>query len=98
MPARDAGRRETMRRIPHGRDRVAAPAGNVRQLADPSVPRRAATPRPDAGEPVRAPLAAARTWPADRKSVVKGKSVQVRVDLGGCRIIKKKQNTQYNSL
>src|SRR3546814_11189867 len=28
--------------------------------------------------------------PADRKSVVEGKSVSVRVDLGGCRIIKKK--------
>src|SRR3546814_14493701 len=28
---------------------------------------------------------------ADRKSVVKGKSVSVRVDLGGRRIIKKKQ-------
>src|SRR3546814_16318687 len=28
----------------------------------------------------------------DRKSVVKGKSVSVRVDLGGRRIIKKKQN------
>src|SRR3546814_18223649 len=30
---------------------------------------------------------------ADRKSVVWGKSVSVRVDLGGCRIIKKKQIT-----
>src|SRR3546814_14312195 len=29
---------------------------------------------------------------ADRKSVVEGKSVSVRVDLGGCRIIKKKKN------
>src|SRR3546814_19361524 len=28
----------------------------------------------------------------DRKSVVKGKSVSVRVDLGGARIIKKKNN------
>src|SRR3546814_14890821 len=28
----------------------------------------------------------------DRKSVVKGKSVSVRVDLGGRRIIKKKKN------
>src|SRR3546814_16691828 len=36
------------------------------------------------------------SWPAlsikDRKSVVEGKSVSVRVDLGGRRIIKKKQN------
>src|SRR3546814_14507880 len=29
--------------------------------------------------------------PLDRKSVVEGKSVSVRVDLGGCRIIKKKK-------
>src|SRR3546814_17595274 len=29
---------------------------------------------------------------ADRKSVVEGKSVSVRVDLGGSRIIKKKKN------
>src|SRR3546814_14232389 len=29
----------------------------------------------------------------DRKSVVEGKSVSVRVDLGGRRIIKKKSNT-----
>src|SRR3546814_11621695 len=28
----------------------------------------------------------------DRKSVVSGKSVSVRVDLGGCRILKKKNN------
>src|SRR3546814_9145192 len=28
-------------------------------------------------------------WPRDRKSVVSGKSVSVRVDLGGRRIIKK---------
>src|SRR3546814_18147290 len=32
----------------------------------------------------------------DRKSVVAGKSVSVRVDLGGRRILKKKQNTRYN--
>src|SRR3546814_20715156 len=31
---------------------------------------------------------------ADRKSVVEGKSVSVRVDLGGRRIIKKKQQTK----
>src|SRR3546814_4785801 len=30
----------------------------------------------------------------DRKSVVQGKSVSVRVDLGGCRLIKKKTYTQ----
>src|SRR3546814_17637704 len=31
----------------------------------------------------------------DRKSVVKGKSVSVRVDLGGSRIIKKKRKIDY---
>src|SRR3546814_11782696 len=33
-----------------------------------------------------------RTWNRDRKSVVEGKSVSVRVVLGGRRIIKKKKN------
>src|SRR3546814_14215454 len=32
----------------------------------------------------------------DRKSVVEGKGVSVRVDLGGSRIIKKKQNRDNN--
>src|SRR3546814_11426472 len=32
----------------------------------------------------------------DRKSVVSGQSVSVRVDLGGCRIIKKKNNVTNN--
>src|SRR3546814_11020983 len=32
-------------------------------------------------------------FPRDRKSVVEGKSVSVRVDLGGRRIIKKKKKT-----
>src|SRR3546814_14128888 len=40
-------------------------------------------------------ICAARKWPVipfgDRKSVVSGKSVSVRVDLGGRRIIKKKK-------
>src|SRR3546814_20233847 len=39
-----------------------------------------------------APLpATAQPEPGDRKSVVEGKSVSVRVDLGGRRIIKKKK-------
>src|SRR3546814_12802514 len=36
------------------------------------------------------------TPPRDRKSVVSGKRVSVRVELGGRRIIKNKQNTQTN--
>src|SRR3546814_15045577 len=35
---------------------------------------------------------------ADRKSVVSGESVSVRVDLGGRRIIKQKQNTDSQRL
>src|SRR3546814_13892352 len=34
--------------------------------------------------------------PADRKSVVEGKSVSVRVDLGGRRIIKKKKKKKQH--
>src|SRR3546814_18880534 len=34
-----------------------------------------------------------RIWGIDRKSVVSGKSVSVRVDLGGPRIINNKQHT-----
>src|SRR3546814_14962256 len=33
----------------------------------------------------------------DRKSVVSGKSVSVRVDLGGRRIIKKKKKSKHNT-
>src|SRR3546814_14716100 len=36
----------------------------------------------------------ADTTGGDRKSVVEGKSVSVRVDLGGRRILKKKKNTK----
>src|SRR3546814_19893754 len=35
--------------------------------------------------------------PIDRKSVVSGKSVSVRVDLGGRRIIKKKEKDEQRS-
>src|SRR3546814_15948317 len=38
------------------------------------------------------PIAAILLRPADRKSVVSGKSVSVRLDLGGPRIIQKKTN------
>src|SRR3546814_18187493 len=38
----------------------------------------------------------AHTTQTDRKSVVKGKSVSVRVDLGGRRIITKKKLTRNN--
>src|SRR3546814_17688781 len=48
-----------------------------------------------ASAPRRSAVWRSRSWPlavsTDRKSVVSGKSVSVRVDLGGRRIIKKKQ-------
>src|SRR3546814_16074433 len=55
---------------------------------------------PDIGHAVagRAPIAARaqRAARADRKSVVSGKSVSVRVDLGGRRIIKKKNASTHS--
>src|SRR3546814_16130986 len=44
--------------------------------------------------PATAVPSIAADHPADRKSVVEGKSVSVRVDLGGSCIIKKKTTTQ----
>src|SRR3546814_16328149 len=72
----------------------------LRRAAAPtaSPPRRPPPPSPPT------PANRARAWPrpgsragyccVDRKSVVSGKSVSVRVDLGGRRIIKKKKDTQ----
>src|SRR3546814_16450862 len=40
-------------------------------------------------------LVAERIETLDRKSVVEGKSVDIRVDLGGRRIIKKKKQKKY---
>src|SRR3546814_14970174 len=55
--------------------------------------------QPDAvGDAVRAAHALAALCRLDRKSVVEGKSVSVRVDLGGSRIIKKKKNTNKTTL
>src|SRR3546814_20122241 len=42
--------------------------------------------------------AAAGADAADRKSVVSGKSVSVRVDLGGRRILKKTNNDDHNHI
>src|SRR3546814_17821440 len=57
----------------------------------------AASRRRRAGFLQKEPHALYRAGTADRKSVVSGKSVSVRVDLGGRRIIKKK-NIRENSL
>src|SRR3546814_16389774 len=48
--------------------------------------------RPCAAHALSLALQSSSRWSADRKSVVSGKSVSVRVDLGGRRIIKKKEN------
>src|SRR3546814_15538470 len=73
------------------RDRAAGPdaADGVRGAAAINpIPR---GPRPSRGD--RSRRAHPRPVPdRDRKSVVKGNSVYVRVDLGGRRIIKKKTN------
>src|SRR3546814_18501715 len=45
----------------------------------------------------RRPLRRAASQRADRKSVVPGKSVSVRVDLGGRRILKKKQQRKHDT-
>src|SRR3546814_16775180 len=56
--------------------------------------------RTDRHPPPRRHQPADGLQPVDRKSVVSGKSVSVRVNLGGCRIIKKKQKEkkdEYNN-
>src|SRR3546814_14993392 len=58
-----------------------------RRRADPGLRPRAE--RPGGARPGRRAAAA-----GDRKSVVEGKRVSVRLDLGGRRIIKKKRTTQ----
>src|SRR3546814_16849348 len=51
-------------------------------------------PGPQGIQPCVRSICAVRN-PGDRKSVVSGKSVSVRVDLGGRRLIKKKKNEKY---
>src|SRR3546814_12726802 len=48
-----------------------------------------------AGRSMRAPRHARHSAGVDRKSVVRGRSVSVRVDLGGRRIITKKNKKQH---
>src|SRR3546814_11810090 len=76
---------------------AAAPSPSIRttttRTADDSAPlalgRGPESRTPD--RPARFPKDAASCHTVDRKSVVKGKSVSVRVDLGGGRIFKKKK-------
>src|SRR3546814_11267537 len=58
------------------------------------APRRHHAPRDGRRRQEAAVLPARRRRVQDRKSVVSGKSVSVRVDLGGRRIIKKTKSTQ----
>src|SRR3546814_16711847 len=67
----------------------------------PLLPRTAAGPRRPRRQPGASPATVPRPLPhADRKSVVEGKSVSERLDLGGRRIIKKKNknNTRMKPL
>src|SRR3546814_13417881 len=83
---RDKDGRSTPRTLRH---RTRAPASRPRTPGD-GAPRWR-PPARTAGLPHAAPAqAAAGPWPEDRKSVGWGKSVSVRVDLGGGRHIKKK--------
>src|SRR3546814_11818888 len=50
----------------------------------------------DVGEGIEGALGADAADAGDRKSVVSGKSVSVRVDLGGRRIIKQKKQIEHN--
>src|SRR3546814_13839852 len=68
------------------------PAGRSAQLLHPEDVAGYRARRPDREQPdVRRPRRVELQARSDRKSVVEGKSVSVRVDLGGRRIIKKKK-------
>src|SRR3546814_17087029 len=64
-------------------------------FADPML-REAGLPSDRFGDAVSFFDVSERDMHRDRKSVVEGKSVSVRVDLGGRRIIKKKNKRQHN--
>src|SRR3546814_12353806 len=49
------------------------------------------------GSSAKTPLLLRAIAPADRKSVVQGKRVSVRVDLGGRRILTKKRHVKHTS-
>src|SRR3546814_13173567 len=92
-PARDGqGGRSEGRAAPR-RERTARKArrGDGKR---PFVPRRCRARR----AVTRSIAASLAHGPGDRKSVVEGKSVSVRVDLGGRRIIKKKTTKRQNTL
>src|SRR3546814_18513542 len=69
-------------------ERVPQSSGTHEMLALPALREQIAKVRT---MPVWAGLGVALVVAADRKSVVEGKRVSVRVDLGGCRSLKKKK-------
>src|SRR3546814_16726442 len=80
---RASGGREALPRARHSRSRApSGPAPRRQRLA-------VRQSRPHFG------TRRGRPTPLDRKSVVSGKRVSVRVDLGGRRSIKKKNNKKY---
>src|SRR3546814_20175626 len=74
-----------------GGDRRLEEAGTRRKAGSPAVGRGyfPACGRGDSARPCVTAAATSAQQTTDRKSVVSGKSVSVRVDLGGSRIIKK---------
>src|SRR3546814_20805467 len=82
------------RRAGGGDQRPAFARGGVTILVRTKTQRREGISKSVRAELVEAPffLTSLKKRRADRKSVVLGKSVSVRVDLGGRRIIKKKRN------
>src|SRR3546814_16697613 len=79
-----------------GIDAVRAVLGLFAETVDQPAPHRLDEIATDAIE-LAQPLAhRAERLGIDRKSVVSGKGVSVRVDLGGRRIIKKKKNNKNN--
>src|SRR3546814_13815143 len=89
----EEGEAALLRHHPQGGRRISA---IPRRLSGPALgkaPRQSCSPRP-----CRRRSASTDAAHLDRKSVVSGKSVSVRVDLGGRRIIKKKTlNTNTKS-
>src|SRR3546814_13133127 len=96
--SRDAQRGAVAQRGGRGRARCPKSAGGIRREFRRPLAAAANRERADAGTACRA-AGRQRTvdlgvGTRDRKSVVSGKSVSVRVDIGGRRILKKKKISQ----
>src|SRR3546814_17861993 len=69
----------------------AAPPGRRRPQAQPTAPALSSNNLKPTATPAASPHPYRSAAPQDRKGVVQGKSVSVRVDTGGSRILKKKK-------